>query len=437
MVLSKLAAARLKVCREQRHPHNRFNVKESCKRHDVHYENFIQKKWLDRYDQLGTPGVVKRAAGGATNMLKITPLTKAFLVKTFKEEKKNSGKALRRALTLEYQRRGTPNRSVASDRSIQLCVRAETGVSVRPPPKMMMVKTPWHARYRRQFAQQHMNDNSKTFLFTDEKIFTIYNMRGDNAGVSTFRSPNAEWNKAKQMTGPGGDDEYEEWRKENGGNKALPDSKGKGLYKLRMWGGVGYNVKTELYAHHAHMDSDVYFEECIKKRVIPMKKNPPGREASQSGRRRGRQVNEQDIWVIQDNCTIHNREDIRDFAADNGLKFVVSTPRGHDGSRDDFHHWPGVERYDTFPQYSPDINGTIEKVWRELAYRILRRYRKGDISSVDEHRNAILEEWEKLEFEEVVDEEGRTWKGINFYVRQWKRVCEEVIAQDGFDTKYM
>ena len=65
------------------------------------------------------------------------------------------------------------------------------------------------------------------------------------------------------------------------------------------------------------------------------------------------------------------------------------------------------------------------------------RYRKGDISSVDEHRNAILEEWEKLEFEEVVDEEGRTWKGINFYVRQWKRVCEEVIAQDGFDTKYM
>ena len=90
----------------------------------------------------------------------------------------------------------------------------------------------------------------------------------------------------------------------------------------------------------------------------------------------------------------------------------------------------------SFPAYSPDINRPIEKAWRELGYRCMARWRAGDIKTRKDHIRVIKEEWDGLEFEEVV-RDGRTWKGINWYVDNWNKVLEEVIKQKGWDTKYM
>ena len=434
------AAKRLRVCREQSHPHNRFTIKQSCDNHSVKYNGFCKGKWLQRYEQGGTPAVTKKAAGTNTHNLKLTPSTKAFLVDKFKTEKKNSGKALRRVLTAEFTARGTPERSVPCGKSITNLIREETGARVRPPPKNIMVKTPWAARYRKYFAEEHIEDEEKEIIFTDEKIFTIYYMGGTAAGESTFRLPDQEHNVAKGMT----DEEYQKWREDHlGGDRILTTKKGKGKYKIRGWGGVGYNCKTELYLHNQHMNGDVYFEEVIKKRLVSMRKNPPGRETSRGGRSRGNVRNAVDINVIQDNCSIHNVEEIRTFCEENGINLIVSQQLdANEEYVDDFQHLKeGNQRYDAFPPYSPDLNAVIEKCWRELAYRIYQRYIKGEINSVEEHIEVIQEEWANLEFEATdaaTDAKwGRHWIGINGWVRKWKQICQEVIDENGFDTHYM
>ena len=79
----------------------------------------------------------------------------------------------------------------------------------------------------------------------------------------------------------------------------------------------------------------------------------------------------------------------------------------------------------------------IEKAWRELGYRCMARWKKGEVKTRSDHIRVVKEEWDQLEFEEVV-RDGRTWKGINWYVDNWnEKVLKEVIKQKGWDTKYM
>ena len=82
------------------------------------------------------------------------------------------------------------------------------------------------------------------------------------------------------------------------------------------------------------------------------------------------------------------------------------------------------------------MNCPIEKVWKEIHYRIWTRAKRGEINSREQHLEAILDEWDKIEFEPAV-RDGRNWIGINGYVAKWGQVCREVVAEDGFDTKYM
>ena len=71
-----------------------------------------------------------------------------------------------------------------------------------------------------------------------------------------------------------------------------------------------------------------------------------------------------------------------------------------------------------------------------LAYRVMGRWRAGEIKSRSDHVRVIQEEWDGLEFEET-KRDGRAWKGIN-WVENWnEKVLEEVIKQKGWDTKYM
>ena len=83
-----------------------------------------------------------------------------------------------------------------------------------------------------------------------------------------------------------------------------------------------------------------------------------------------------------------------------------------------------------FPCYSPDINGPIEKVWRECARRVLARC--DEIHGRADMKRVIKEEWDGLEFEETDH-----WCGINHPVDNVKECLEMVVEENGFGTYYM
>ena len=85
---------------------------------------------------------------------------------------------------------------------------------------------------------------------------------------------------------------------------------------------------------------------------------------------------------------------------------------------------------DSFPAYSPDINRPIEKAWRELQRRYMRR--AASISSRAQMIRAIQEEWAGLEFERT-----EHWCGINYLVERYHDVLRSVIEEKGYDTEFM
>ena len=83
-----------------------------------------------------------------------------------------------------------------------------------------------------------------------------------------------------------------------------------------------------------------------------------------------------------------------------------------------------------FPAYSPDINGPIEKCWREFQRRVLAR--ATEINGLAYHRRIVEEELAGLEFDRT-----EHWCGINHLVLCMEDILEEVVEEDGYDTSYM
>ena len=108
----------------------------------------------------------------------------------------------------------------------------------------------------------------------------------------------------------------------------------------------------------------------------------------------------------------------------------------HDGSVD-YYRKKGkrtnVPCRPAFPPYSPDLNGIMEKAWRFLHQQVLGR--AAEIKCDADMRRVIREEWDMLAFDG--SQEALGWKGINYWADKLGDVCDEVIEQDGFDTKYM
>jgi hypothetical protein len=52
-------------------------------------------------------------------------------------------------------------------------------------------------------------------------------------------------------------------------------------------------------------------------------------------------------------------------------------------------------------------------------------------------KRVIIEEWEGLEFGPTTRPCGRTWIGINALCRMFPKVCKDVVAKGGWDSKYM
>lgn len=80
--------------------------------------------------------------------------------------------------------------------------------------------------------------------------------------------------------------------------------------------------------------------------------------------------------------------------------------------------------------HSPDVNGPIEKTWRECQVRVLAR--AGEIRSRADMIRIIKEEWAGLEFERT-----ERWCGINALVANFVPCLEEIVANGGWDTSYM
>ena len=75
----------------------------------------------------------------------------------------------------------------------------------------------------------------------------------------------------------------------------------------------------------------------------------------------------------------------------------------------------------------------MEKAWRFLHQQVLGR--AAEIKCDADMRRVIREEWDMLAFDG--SQEALGWKGINYWADKLGDVCDEVVQQGGFDTKYM
>ena len=83
-----------------------------------------------------------------------------------------------------------------------------------------------------------------------------------------------------------------------------------------------------------------------------------------------------------------------------------------------------------FPAYSPDVNGPIEKCWREMDRRVKLRHQ--EINSWKNMKKIIKEEWNGLNFEQ-----NENWVGINHLILKIPQVLKDIVSEKGFDTIHM
>jgi len=329
-----------------------------------------------------------------------------------------------------------------SARSVRRLAQQNKAKFVKGGPKMM-VRTPWHARWRLQFAEWVLEEiqqdriRVKDILFTDEKKFCLSADEGGHYIIRNKDGSFPETNTAREQNMT--DAEYTAWLKSR--PRKLPKSKSHGKYPCFVWGGVGVGMKTSLIflkpkkgkKKKETLTTEIYVERMLPE-VLKIKKlrTRPGLL--------GLGTKMLPLWVVQDNDSKHYTELVKDYFKTNKLKVLATSRLSADGEPDTARGAFGrMVTYPLddlrFPAYSPDINGPIEKSWRELDLRVLER---GDeIHCWKDMKRVIEEEWAKLEFEPVTRPCGRHWIGINAWCRQFQDVCEEVVAENGWDTRYM
>ena len=203
----------------------------------------------------------------------------------------------------------------------------------------------------------------------------------------------------------------------------LPHSKQRGTYPVFVFGGVGLNMKTELHIFESGKTvTAAIYHDVLRNVVVPLKqKNTPQQRYKVP-----------DMYMTQDNDPKHYNEISKSIQAQHGIKLLAIQRKDTKGNVDVAPGRGGhmVRQGIAFPAYSPDINGPIEKVWRELQKRVVQR--ANEISSRAEMVQVIKEEWDALPFEQ-----DGSFIGINGYVRMHETVLKEVINEKGWDTRYM
>ena len=236
----------------------------------------------------------------------------------------------------------------------------------------------------------------------------------------------------------------------------LKRKKQRGAYPCFVWGGVGHNMKTKLFflKEKEKLTADLY-RTIIVENLISCKAKFESKmkraERSAVGRRSATAVQlfrgEGDgarslkpvLHITQDNDSKHYNDTTRKLLASVGIRLLSSERKTVGGQTDNApgaggrkKEYPG--RY--FPCYSPDLNGPIEKVWREVQRRVIRRSIEVTSAKHGKRRakmiEIITEEWNNLEFKET-----DKWCGINALVANVPLAMEECIAVNGFDTTFM
>ena len=393
---------------------------------------FIRAGWWKKWEEGGVEVVVNDGYNGNTNA-SVSPRTKARIIDS--KKKRRSAKFIGAELQQLYDSPDdTGKRKKAPTKDTILRVFKRGGGRHSAKRKHLVVKELWNARYRYQFAVHHEDTDSRKVVFSDAKKFCLWHAEG--GGGSNGYMPGEDSNAARRLgiTDP----QYLVWR--DGLGKALPKEKSKGLFPMFAYGAVGYNCKSKLFILDKGVTNNkVLYKQIFKKIYLPMRKTPPGRPTPST---RAPLKEGETLWMIQDNDPIHyacQREDEwQEWLDEVGISLLTHTQCGTDGSVDTHQSgkYKGQKRIDSFSPYSNDMNATIEKCWREIQYRTIARAMKGEIHSREDHIRVIQEEWKQLEYGEVV-RDGRTWKGINWWVDKWGDIMREVQKQDGWDTKYM
>ena len=433
---SKRETIRLKVCHlVEAENYKRGAVRRACDRVEGASESAMSDgRWIKKFKKYGGAGVLDKRRVRQRRVL--TPRRSAAVRDSLRSRRK-SGQAAADA----ERATGRP----VSARSVRRL--ANSSGKFYKKPFRMMVRTPWHARWRLQFAEwalKHIEEdklNPDDILHGDEKKFCLSADKGGYWVIPNEDGTVVSPNKAKgdNMT----DEEYLGWIASL--PKALPSTKSHGKYPHFVWGAVGVDMKTPLVflnkavtaaptkgraaAPKESMTSAIYIERMLPE-VLKMKKS----------RTRGLFRTLKPLWYIQDNDAKHYTPEVKAWLAANDIQLLATPRLDVDGEPDTARgafgrmvHYPLDDL--RFPCYSPDINGAIEKSWREVALRVLER--RAEITNDASMKRVIIEEWEGLEFGPTTRPCGRTWIGINALCRMFPKVCKDVVAKGGWDSKYM
>lgn len=396
-----------------------LTAKLACKKVKIHPAAFSKAHWVRQYKTHG-PEHVLVADQRHKKARVVTPNTRKKIVELSDEKGKDSSGDIQTALRKHYEETGQEDHPLPSRRSIRT-TKVQEGLKWSSSRPRFLVKTPWDARWRKQFAEVMLELRwrryHKYFRYLDAKKFCIF----DSSSGHTY-DPDVDPNVAKREGFT--DEEYEEWLAEAKEGRA-PASKAKGKFPVFVYGALGIDFKSELYI----FDKGTKLTGPLFKSIIDDHFLEPCISGTMTYKR---------FFLIMDNDIKHICIANRAHFDRNGskIKRVIAPRRKADGSPDNFHGgtWGRTEAFDGFPMYSPDINAPIEKAWREVQTRVLNRIT--EINSREDHVRIIKEEWKGLEFHEVENPWGK-WIGINAWCKKFANICQAVIDADGWDTEYM
>ena len=407
--------------------------KAACTAASMTPQGLRKGKWLQTWDE-GCPADVLMTGHPGPTPKQMTPDTVAFVVDTMKKRKMQSGEVLRELgqhRTAEGDERPLPCKSTMNDFCRQMGGTAVLHIR-------LLIKTPWHSRWRLHFAETWLEkiaadpELARKILFSDEKKFCLWDKGGSGWIFPDEDGYFPHQNVARDMN----DAQYIAWVKaqQAGRETMLPTDKQHGKFPIFVWGALGYNFKSKLVVIEGNLTAEKY-QTFLKDNFLE-----DARKWAKDGRRPGPKGRGQKpkFLYVQDNDPKHNAAESRAYLVREKVEVVVADRLNEDGDQDTEHHTRGPRAnqlcFPTFAAYSPDINALIEKAWRFLGARVKRRC--GEIKNTADMNRVIQEEWERLAFDDSQYEEDG-WIGINGYVDKWKDILEEVVKEDGWDTRWM
>ena len=342
-----------------------YGTTEACRLVGCSRKTFYENKWYEKYEEGGFGVLFDDQRHGVTKQM--TPNTRR-VVGAAARAGANAPDIIQKVVE---KRKSEGDKRAAPTRQYVSRIVAELGGTYTHQfiGGAFMVRTPWHARWRLQFARHwlvHMRAYAhfvKSIIFSDEKKFCLW---ASAHGRYTFSGDEYNVSHALKMN----DEEYRAWKKDH---KILPHSKARGLFAVFVWGAVGYNIKTDLFFldKGETLTKETYLE-VLEENLISKLPEIYAANAAATDRRNTRGIQ---LYLAQDNDPKHYNPASQALLEKHKIKIWGAKRSTTDGTHPDRTPGPGGHLQDQieekFPAYSPDINAPIEKTWREAQRRTL------------------------------------------------------------------